>query len=494
MHHLPGNPDTLRRSADEVARFGSLAESARRSISVAKAQLPAAGDSTAITQFAVVMQSHDAKLESLSKNASACASVLRKLAEQLDDLEDEASRSNAALTYGLGIPPAPQRLVFPAGLSTGADDLTALRLQALAHRQRAATMIDSLLPKGEVRRLVTKDPEPSTIQNIWDNTIGELLSAAGGIGLGLWDVTLGFLFTPTESGQRRDQTWRLLNALERAIAHDEYPDGRKGARKEVVDALGENLVRKDLLDKDPAAWFVAFGLDVALMFVGGAGLVKKGPVLLEKLGVKSTTLLRVAELSKLAKDSERFLSPTQRLIAGLSPRLAEITETALTKMPGVWERAVMGYAGRGRMVEDIVFEAIQGKYPNLYQLAYNARAIDIATDFSGRRIVSVKSLDLAATSYADNPAQVASTLRKYATELRDWGEPFARNPETGDITEWIGRDAHNLARDLYVGIPSDGISEGQIRAIEGVLTEFCGSMRKDPMKPSVSIHLIEVAR
>lgn len=497
MRYISGNPEALRSAASELARFASLASSAKSSMAAAKNQLPLAGTGQAITQLVAVIDRHSATCDSLERNATACAAQLRSLADRLEQLEDEARRSASGPLSSKEISPV-RELVTQNRKSgqtiynqTGVD---LARLRASAERERVATYIDSLLPNGEVRTLVKKTAGPSTPQRVWDNTMGEFLAGLSGLLVAGWDLTLGHIFTADDSARRRDETWQMLSALRRAIVDDEFADGSKGARQEVLTALGDSIMRKDLLDEDPVAWFVVNGASLALLLFGGVGLIQKAPGLVTKLGLKSNSALRLTDLSRLGKDAEKLLSPAQQTIRKVSPKLADVTETSITYRPGIWEKSVSGYEGRGRYVEDLVFEILQSRYPNLKQLVYNHEKVDIASDFSGRRIVSVKSIDLSASSYANNPGQVESVVRGYARDLRDWGRPVVKDWTSKYSAFWDQRDLSLLSRDLYIGFPPDGLTEGHVKAFEKILEEFSSAGNKDPNVPAVNIHLVEIRR
>lgn len=492
MRYILGNPEALRSAASELARFASLASSAKSSMAAAKNQLPLAGTGQAITQLAAVIERHSATCDSLERNAAACAARLRSLADRLEQLDGIATQAAIGPTANERINNYPVQGI--PGVIYNQAGVDAARWTAESERSSAATYIDGLLPNGEVRRLVEKKAEPSTFQRIWDNTMGEFLAGLSGLLVAGWDLTLGNIFTADDSARRRDETWQMLSALRRAIVDDEFADGSKGARQEVLTVLGDSVMRKDLLDKDPVAWFVVNGVSLPLLLFGGAGLMQKAPGLVAKLGLKSNSALRLTDLSRLDKDAEKLLSPAQQTIRKVSPKLADVTETSITYRPGIWERSISGYEGRGRHVEDLIFEILQSRHPSLKQLVYNHEKIDIASDFSGRRIVSVKSIDLSASSYANNPGQVESVVRGYARDLRDWGRPVVKDQTSKYSLFWDQQDLSLLSRDLYIGFPPDGLTERHAKAFEKILEEFSSAGKKDPNVPAVNIHLVEIRR
>ena len=286
-----------------------------------------------------------------------------------------------------------------------------------------------------------------------------------------------------------------MSALRMAIVDDKYPDGRTGARAVVLEELGDGVTRRDLLDQDPAAWFAVAGIDLALLLLGG-GALTKGSALADKLGITAGSI-RVADMipgSALSSAQIAKLSPTMRTLYEY-PKLYGATQTALSRIDGIWDLKVSGLEGRGRRVEDLVFEAIQTTHPGMMQLAYNHKTIDIAADFSQRHIISVKSIDTQANTYVDSPSQLASKIRGYAYELEGWKQPILRDPVTGEVGRWGPKAAAQLQRDLYVGIPSDGLSQEHAAALEKLLGEFASPRSVDGiLQPRVNIQFVEVAR
>ena len=97
-------------------------------------------------------------------------------------------------------------------------------------------------------------------------------------------------------------------------------------------------------------------------------------------------------------------------------------------------------------------------------------------------MVSVKSIDLTAKTYVDNPSRIYDTIEKYAKSIDPMEHSQLRVTYTNPITGIEVTDMFKGPRELMVAMPSEGATAAQAEMFSKVIKSH----------PGVRIRIVEV--
>ncbi len=473
MDILQGNPAGLRSAASDVAALRSTFEALDGALTEVIAHTDDAGNLPAGHKLRQVLVTMRSSVRDGMVKQNDAKHAIEGLAATLETLDHSARQMSAIPTLA------------------GTAVATECRRRGNQERSEVAGALLRCLPDGVPGRQVEYPGVGTTLKHVFERGVKE--PAEGILGL----VKFGWDTHPVRAvvdfdGYSRTMRDVVLNghALYDAVVNDRFPDGSTGARRVVQDALSaipDDVLNNDLIDSDPAAWWMLYGL-TALSLFSGAGGAKVGPKVLTSLSKGAGKAADVSKLGGVAVRGAQLSdegSALSKVLAEHPGLLGRIVRPNSPVPADIWISRYPGdYQGR-LAIEELVLSLVRKGSPGIVQTKRGHDVIDLMDvsliETSTGRIISVKSLDPALGGYQAKPSQIGSTLFNDAEKLRTWatpstpggtGVPFIRDPKAfgslgaeKDTVFFMGDDL--LTRDLYLALPDDGFNAAQAASLEG---------------------------
>lgn len=270
---IPGDDQALRSRAGQLSAVASSIQTVIEQVRSAEQQVKLAGTNTLTAKLASALQKDQTLLGNACSVLQQAGQCLNELAVELEQIDAEAVQ---------------QRRQVEASPARAFMDLTYLEpylQRADSARTAAASQLTRLTNQAPG---LPRSSHHGFLRDVWDGTLGGLLSGLWGAGKGAWDLTGEGFFNTKEW----EKSWS--NTIHDADQIGEHPGAFAAA---VWDGISES----DLRHKDPAAWTVAMVINVASLFVG-VGEVK-GALELTKIGdaLKASEVMGDTELLTTGK-------------------------------------------------------------------------------------------------------------------------------------------------------------------------------------------------
>lgn len=498
MDILQGSPAGLRAAARDVAAQKAAYEAFGAGLTDVLAHADDAGNFRAGHQLRQVLVTMRTTARDAVARLNDAQHAIEALADRLEDLDLAARRA--------------------AAIPTLAGSAMALQYRREADQERATTAAALLrcLPDGFPGRQVEYPGVGTTMKHVFERGIKEPVEGLFGLAKFGWDTSLfRAAVDPDGFARTMDEVTLNVSTLYNAVINDRFPDGSTGARQVVKEALGGipgDVLNNDLIDTDPAAWWMLYGL-TALSLLSGAGGAKVGSRVLTSLNKGMGKAGDLSKFGAVAVNGARVpdsASPMTKLLADYPGLLGRLERPISPVQPGTWTSRRSG-DHTGRLgIEDIVHELAKVHSPGIVKTKTGHDVIDLMDvsliDPGTGRIISVKSLDPALSSYRANPSSVGSHLFSDAEKLRNWatpgtqggtGVPFIRDPdafgslgaERGTVF-FMGEDL--LTRDLYFALPEDGLNAAQAASLQNAISRIENANTGSGI--TIHVHLLEVPR
>ena len=497
MRYLPGSSAAIRAAARDAAALQLRAKELEKTLDSLIGNSGDAGTFSGGERLRKVLVQHRATVHDAIGKAGRVHSALETLASKLDEFDGLAA----------DIVAIPNAASMQMAL--------AYKHQADLARLDAAAVMNHSLPSGVTARLIEYPGLSTTLNHIWQYGVVDTLEGLWGLAKASYDLSpLRAALDPRGYAESWKSLASATRTLYQAVVLDRYPDGSSGARQAVADALKDipdALMNKDLLDSDPAAWFVIYGATVASLLFG-AGEAKIGSKMLASLRKGFVSASDLAKIGDLAGDTSAVAKATDTSRAFRRFPLVRL-EYPLTDVSGTeWLRAHPHDMSGRFQIEDVVLGMLQEQDPNFYKLyRQNHDVIDISNvdlvDPGDGRVVSVGSIDPSLPSYAENPSAVAQRLIDKADALRNWatrsnpggtGTPFISDPRFASLGAeqntvfFMNGGADYLTRELYFALPSDGVTGAHAKALSDAVAQI--EKLNHETGVTVNVHIVEVPR
>lgn len=499
MDYLDGNPYAIRLVAGRVGqlvdKLGTLADL----LEGAKAHARAAGDNAATSKLIAVLDHHLATAREGITKADAVRVALEDLANSLESADAAAGR---AIRQQAAIPTL-----------YGGSMNRAYLWEADNARADAAAVLVRSLPSGTKSRFIEYDGFGTTMKHIWNGLIVEPIE--GLIAFAKFNYDLSPVRAVLDH-KGWEQSWQNLasttSTLWQAVVNDTFPDGTHGARQAVMDALSEipnQLIDKDLMEKDPVAWMAIYGATVAGMLVGAGEAKIGGKVLatLRKSTVGAEDLAKLGALAGVDARAARVTSMTSKVLDDFPGLMSRVEYPVNNNHSGMWLQTSINDFRARLKAEQITLDLLKADSPGMTELKPGHAVVDLMdlTDGGSGRIVSVKSIDPSFGGYATNPSSVGTTLFNDAEKLRNWATPGTpKGTGTTTLTDpsfgFPGNDSNTvfildhdyLTRDLYVALPDNGLTAAHAQALQNALDRI--EQMNNQTGITINVKFIEVPR
>lgn len=237
---IPGDDQALRSCAGQLSAVASSIQTVIEHVGLAEQQVKSAGANMVTTKLSSALQKDQTLLGNACSALQQAAQCLNTLAGELEQIDAEAVQ---------------QRRQVAASAGHALLELTYLEpylVRADSARTTAANQLTRLTNQAPG---LPKSPHHGFLRDVWDGSIGGLLSGLWGVGKGAWDLTGEGLFNEKKWAKSWSDTARDTEQIV------EHPGAFGNA---AWDAISES----DLRHQDPAAWGVAMAINVASLFVG----------------------------------------------------------------------------------------------------------------------------------------------------------------------------------------------------------------------------------
>lgn len=237
---IPGDDQALRSRAGQLSVVASSIQTVIEHIGSAEQQVKLAGTNTVTAQLTSALRKDQALLGNACSVMQQASQCLNNLAGELEQIDAEAVQ---------------QRRQVEASAGHALLELTYLEpylVRADSARTATANQLTRLTNQAPG---LPKPPHHGFLRDVWDGTIGGLLSGLWAAGKGAWDLTGEGFFNEKKWEKSWSDTVRDSEQI------GEHP-GAFG--KAAWDSISES----DLRHQDPAAWSVAMLINVASLFVG----------------------------------------------------------------------------------------------------------------------------------------------------------------------------------------------------------------------------------
>ncbi len=422
---IPGDDQALRSRA---AQLSAGAASIQTIIDQARSteQQANAGSNPVTSAVASALQHQQTILDAARDVMQQAGQYLNQLANELEQIDAEAVQ---------------QRRQVESQPGSAFLELTYLEpftQRANQARSAAASQLSGLTDRAPG---LPHAKHHSFLGDVWDGTIGSILSGLKDLGKGLWDLTGQALY----DSHAAERSW--ANTI-----HDvEYIAGHK---EQFGDAVWNSLIESDLRHRDLPAWIAAMTINVASLFVG--------------IGEAKGALKGLLDSLKAgqAGDTAKLLSQY--------PNLASVIKVLPSSEAGIWN---LQYFVRGFKIEDLVAAMWKADDTSSIHLYPTHPGVDL-WNLETSTVTSVKSIDPALPTYANNPSKFASTIDNYAAKLQKF------TPET------LNRDralpSYYQNKELVVALPSTGMTPAQASKMSEIVAKYS--------QQGINITIVEVKR
>lgn len=430
LQEIPGDDQALRSRAAQLSRSASSLQTAIDQLQAVGRQATSSGTNTVMTSLETALQRKEASLGIARDVMQQASQHLNQLANELEQIDAEAIQQGRRMEATYGHPMAPLTYVEPyVARADNARAQTAAQLVALTHRAPG---------NGQTAH-------HGFLRDVWDGTLGDLLSGVDHLATGLWNLTGREIY----DRKGADQSWdSVIHGVEYIFTH----------KKQFAESVPSSLADMQLFHKDFSAWVVATAINVGSLFVG-VGEFKAAMRLLD---------LRVA-----LKAGES-VGDTAKLLAQYPAVAARAKILSLPGSTGLWN---LGHFQRGFAAEDLVASIWSQKDPGSIHLYSTHPSVDLWNPDLGQ-VTSVKSIDPAAPTYVNSPSAFYGKLNGYVQKLQDYTPTKLNN---GAVTL---RDYR--LKQLVIVLPETGLTDAQALKINDLLT--------NPENSDIDIQIVEVPR
>lgn len=242
---IPGDDQALRSRAGQLNAVASSIQTVIEQLRSAEQQVKLAGANMMTAKLASALQKDQTLLGNACSVLQQAAQCLNDLAGQLEQIDAEAVQQRRQVEAS------------PARMFTELTYLEPYLQRADSARAIAASHLTRLTNQAPG---LPKSSHHGFLRDVWDGTLGGLISGLWGAGKGAWDLTGEAFFNEKEW----EKSWS--NTIHDVEQIGEHP----GA---FAKGMWDGISESDLRHKDPAAWTVAMAINVASLFIG-AGEVK----------------------------------------------------------------------------------------------------------------------------------------------------------------------------------------------------------------------------